>query len=101
MIFLNFEIIVLEVDIEVVYNIILKIIYFVFFIIFLIGVMIWFEIDVLKGVMMVVVGIIILFLIDKVMFFEEVMKSVFDGMKLMLYVLVIVVMFFVLKNVND
>lgn len=63
--------------------------------------MIWFEIDVLKGVMMVVVGIIILFLIDKVMFFEEVMKSVFDGMKLMLYVLVIVVMFFVLKNVND
>lgn len=97
----NSETIALEVDTEVAHGTRPKIMHFAFPIILLIGATIWFEIDALKGVMTAVAGTIALFLIDKVMSFEEAMKSVFDGMKLMLYALAIVVMSFVLKNVND
>lgn len=78
-----------------------KIMHFVLPILVLIIATIAFDIDALKGVMTAVAFTIILFFFDKVMSFETAMKSVFEGMKLMLYALAIVVMSFVLKNVND
>ena len=41
------------------------------------------------------------FLFDKVLSFSEAMDSVFEGFKTMIYALAIIIMSFVLKNLND
>lgn len=97
----NSETIALEVDTDRRSRPSPKMIHFALPILLLIGATVWFEIDALKGVMTAVAGTVLLYMIDTVMSFEEAMKSLFDGMKLMLYALAIVVMSFVLKYVND
>lgn len=97
----NSDTIALEVEVASAGNRPPKIIHFIVPILVLIIATIAFGIDALKGVMTAVAFTILLFLFDKVMSFETAMKSVFEGMKLMLYALAIVVMSFVLKNVND
>ena len=78
-----------------------KLFHFVLPILVLIAATIFFEIDALKGVMTAIVFTILLYLGGKVMNFSSAMDSIFDGFKTMLYALAIIVMSFVLKNVND
>ncbi len=78
-----------------------KLSHFALPILVLIAATIFFDIDALKGVIKAVVFTIILYLTGRVMNFKATMDSVFDGFKTMLYALAIIVMSFVLKNVND
>ena len=75
--------------------------YFLLPILVLIGATIWFNIDALKGVMVAVVFTIAFYLIRGLMNLETAMECVFSGFKTMLYALAIIVMSFVLKEVND
>jgi len=75
--------------------------YFLLPIIVLIGATIFFEIDALKGVMTSIVFTATYFIVAKVMDFKQTMQCAFDGFKTMIYALSIIVMSFVLKNVND
>ncbi|MEM8899641.1 MAG: Na+/H+ antiporter NhaC family protein [Bacteroidota bacterium] len=74
---------------------------FVLPILVLIGATIFFDIDALKGVMVATVFTVALYIWRKIMNFSEAMEYVFDGFKHMLYALAIIVMSFVLKEVND
>ncbi len=62
---------------------------------------VYFDIDALKGVMTSIVFTLLLYTLGKVMNFRAAMDSVFSGFQLMLYALAIIVMSFVLKDVND
>ncbi len=78
-----------------------KLSHFALPILVLIAATIFFDIDALKGVMTTIAFTIILYLAAKVMDFQTAIDSVFNGFKTMLYALAIIVMSFVLKNVND
>ncbi|QLE00718.1 sodium:proton antiporter [Galbibacter sp. BG1] len=78
-----------------------KLSYFILPILILIAATIAFEIDALKGVIAAIAFTVVYFSFEKVMTISEAMKGVFTGFKTMLYALAIVVMSFVLKNVND
>ncbi|MEM6378789.1 MAG: Na+/H+ antiporter NhaC family protein [Bacteroidota bacterium] len=78
-----------------------KIMHFVLPILVLIGATVFFEIDALKGVMTAIAFTIVYFLFQRVLSFNETLVGVFDGFKTMIYALAIVVMSFVLKDVND
>ena len=78
-----------------------KLTHFVLPILILIAATIFFDIDALKGIMTAIVFTVIYFIVQKVMDFTAAMTGVFDGFKTMLYALAIVVMSFVLKEVND
>jgi len=78
-----------------------KLAHFILPIITLIGATIFFEIDALKGVMTAIIFTIAYFLFDKVLTFTQAMDSIFDGFKTMIYALAIIIMSFVLKDVND
>lgn len=67
----------------------------------LIGGTIYFEIDALKGIMLSIVFTLAYFVGSGVMNFKQAMDSVFSGFQLMLYALAIIVLSFVLKDVND
>lgn len=60
-----------------------------------------FGIDALKGVIAALVFTVIYFMQQEVSGFTESMEGIFKGFKTMLYALAIVVMSFVLKDVND
>ncbi|MEM9936482.1 MAG: Na+/H+ antiporter NhaC family protein [Bacteroidota bacterium] len=70
-------------------------------ILLLISATIFFDTDALKGVMIATVFTVALYIWQKIMTFSEAMEHVFDGFKQMLYALAIIVMSFVLKEVND
>jgi len=78
-----------------------KLIHFVLPILILIGATIFFEIDALKGIITAILFTVVFYLIQKVMSFAKAMNGIFEGFKTMLYALAIVVMSFVLKDVND
>ncbi|GAA4820027.1 Na+/H+ antiporter NhaC family protein [Algivirga pacifica] len=78
-----------------------KLLHFILPILVLIGATIAFGIDAQKGVMTAITFTIFYYLIDKVMDFSTALKSVFDGFKTMLYALAIIIMSFVLKEVNE
>lgn len=78
-----------------------QLIHFLLPILVLIGATVIFDIDALKGVMTAIVFTVLFYVLGKVMSFSSSMNSVFDGFKTMLYALAIVVMSFVLKEVND
>jgi len=78
-----------------------KLTYFILPVLILIIATIFFEIDALKGVMTAIIFTITYFLWDKVLSFTQAMDSVFDGFKTMIYALAIIIMSFVLKEVND
>lgn len=75
--------------------------YFILPILVLIAATIWFDVDALKGVMVAVVFTVIYYLSRGLMKLEAAMENVFSGFKTMLYALGIIVMSFVLKEVND
>ena len=78
-----------------------KLIDFLLPILVLIGATIFFDIDALKGVI-TAVGVTILFYGWRgIMPFAKAMDGVFQGFKTMLYALAIIIMSFVLKEVND
>lgn len=78
-----------------------KLSYFVAPILVLIGATIFFDIDALKGVIAAIVFTVVYFALSKVMSFSQAMDGIFKGFKTMLYALAIVIMSFVLKDVND
>lgn len=78
-----------------------KIMHFVLPILVLIGATVFFEIDALKGVISAVVFTVVYFFFQRIMSFDQSLTGVFEGFKTMIYALAIVVMSFVLKDVND
>lgn len=78
-----------------------KLSYFVLPILVLIGTTVFFNIDALKGIVFTLIFTVLFFTVRRVMTFTQAMEGVFDGFKTMLYALAIVVMSFVLKEVND
>ncbi|AWX45559.1 uncharacterized protein HME9304_02580 [Flagellimonas maritima] len=78
-----------------------KLSFFVFPIIVLISATVFFDIDALKGVISAIVFTVIFYAFQKIMSFTQAMQGIFTGFKTMFYALAIVVMSFVLKDVND
>ncbi|MEM6633750.1 MAG: Na+/H+ antiporter NhaC family protein [Bacteroidota bacterium] len=78
-----------------------KIAHFVLPITVLIGATIFFEIDALKGIMVAICATVVYYVFQRVLSFTQAVEGIFEGFKTMLYALAIVVMSFVLKDVND
>lgn len=78
-----------------------KLSHFAFPLLALIGATVYFEINALKGVIFAVIFTILFYLQQGIMNLSTAMEGVFKGFKSMLYALAIVVMSFVLKEVNE
>ena len=78
-----------------------KVIYFLLPIIVLLAATIYFNIDALKGVMIGVAFTFIYYLILKIGTFRQLSETVFTGFNSMVYALAILMMSYVLKDVND
>lgn len=78
-----------------------KVIYFLMPIIVLLIATIYFDIDALKGVMIAVAFTFIYYLVIKLGTFRQLSESMFGGFGSMLYALAILMMSYVLKDVND
>jgi Na+/H+ antiporter NhaC len=61
----------------------------------------YFDVDALKGVVIAIVVAIIMYLVQKVMSMNEIFDTIFEGFKTMVFPLGIVVVSFMLKEVND
>jgi Na+/H+ antiporter NhaC len=75
--------------------------YFILPISVLIGATIAFGIDALKGVLVAVVFTVIYYRLKKVITFDEASQEIFGGFKTMLYALAVIIMSFVMKDIND
>jgi len=75
--------------------------HFILPILVLVSATIFFEIDALKGIISAIFFTVVFYLFQKVMSFTEAIDGIFEGFKTMIYALAIVVMSFVLKDVND
>jgi Na+/H+ antiporter NhaC len=62
---------------------------------------IWFDIDALKGVMIAVAFTFIYYLVIRLGTFKQLSETVFMGFNSMVYALAILMMSYVLKDVND
>jgi len=78
-----------------------KIIYFVLPIAVLLAATIFFDIDALKGVMVAVAFTFIYYLLIKLGTFQQLSETMFGGFNSMIYALAILMMSYVLKDVND
>ena len=78
-----------------------KVIYFLLPIIVLLAATILFNIDALKGVMVAVAFTFIYYLVIKLGTFSQLSETMFGGFSSMLYALAILMMSYVLKDVND
>ena len=78
-----------------------KVIYFLLPIVVLLIATIYFDIDALKGVMVAVVFTFIYYLVIKLGSFQQLSETVFGGFNSMVYALAILMMSYVLKDVND
>jgi tetracycline resistance efflux pump len=78
-----------------------KVIYFLLPIIILLIATIFFDIDALKGVMVAVVFTFVYYLVIKLGTFRQLSETVFGGFNSMIYALAILMMSYVLKDVND
>lgn len=78
-----------------------KIIYFLLPIVVLLAATIFFDIDALKGVMVAVAFTFVYYLIIKVGTFRQLSETLFGGFNSMIYALAILMMSYVLKDVND
>ncbi|TCJ25053.1 sodium:proton antiporter [Halomonas sp. GDM18] len=67
----------------------------------LIGASAWFEIDLLKGVIVATLFTILLYLAQRLVSFSSLMDAVMDGFRTMMLPLAIVAVGFVLREVND
>jgi tetracycline resistance efflux pump len=78
-----------------------KIIYFLLPIVVLLTATIFFDIDALKGVMIAVAFTFLYYMIIKLGTFTQLSETVFGGFNSMVYALAILMMSYVLKDVND
>ena len=78
-----------------------KVIYFLLPVILLMGATIYFDIDALKGVMIAVAFTFLYYLVIRVGSFRQLSETVFSGFNSMVYALAILMMSYVLKDVND
>lgn len=78
-----------------------KIIYFLLPILVLLAATLYFEIDALKGVMIAVAFTFLYYLLIKLGTFTQLSETVFGGFNSMVYALAILMMSYVLKDVND
>lgn len=78
-----------------------RLLHFILPIAVLITATVLFEIDALKGIITALVFTVIYYMQQKVARFTQSIEGIFKGFKTMLYALAIVVMSFVLKEVND
>lgn len=78
-----------------------KVIYFLLPMIVALAATIYFDIDALKGVMIAVAFTFIYYLIIKLGTFQQLSETVFNGFNSMVYALAILMMSYVLKDVND
>jgi len=78
-----------------------KVMYFLLPIIVLLAATIFFDIDALKGVMVAVAFTFIYYLVIKLGTFSQLSETMFGGFGSMLYALAILMMSYVLKDVND
>ena len=78
-----------------------KVIYFLLPILVLLAATIYFDIDALKGVMIAVVFTFLYYMIIKVGNFKQLSETVFTGFNSMVFALAILMMSYVLKDVND
>ncbi|HRH48274.1 MAG TPA: Na+/H+ antiporter NhaC family protein [Panacibacter sp.] len=78
-----------------------KVIYFVLPMVVALAATIYFDIDALKGVMIAVAFTFIYYLIIKLGTFQQLSETVFSGFNSMVYALAILMMSYVLKDVND
>lgn len=78
-----------------------KVIYFLLPIVVLLAATIFFNIDALKGVMIAVTFTFLYYIIIRLGSFRQLSETVFSGFNSMIYALAILVMSYVLKDVND
>ena len=78
-----------------------KLIYFLLPVIILLAATIWFDIDALKGVMIAVTFTFLYYLVIKLGTFRQLSETIFSGFNSMVYALAILVMSYILKDVND
>jgi len=78
-----------------------KLIYFLLPIVVLLAATILFDIDALKGVMVAVAFTFIYYMVIKVGTFQQLSETMFGGFNSMIYALAILMMSYVLKDVND
>ncbi|MDR3713945.1 MAG: Na+/H+ antiporter NhaC family protein [Puia sp.] len=78
-----------------------KVIYFLLPIIVLLAATLYFNIDALKGVMIAVTFTFLYYIVIKLGSFRQLSETVFSGFNSMVYALAILVMSYVLKDVND
>ena len=78
-----------------------KVIYFLLPVLVLLAATIYFDIDALKGVMIAVVFTFLYYFIIKLGTFQQLSETVFSGFNSMVFALAILMMSYVLKDVND
>lgn len=78
-----------------------KLIYFLLPVVILLAATIFFDIDALKGVMIAVTFTFLYYLVIRLGSFRQLSETVFSGFNSMIYALAILVMSYVLKDVND
>lgn len=62
---------------------------------------VYYEIDLLRGVMLTVAATVVLYYVQGLLSFEKQMEGLFEGFKVMLYPLSTVIAGFLLKDIND
>lgn len=62
---------------------------------------VYYEIDLLRGVMLTIAATVVLYYVQGLLSFEQQMEGLFEGFKVMLYPLSTVIAGFLLKDVND
>jgi Na+/H+ antiporter NhaC len=75
--------------------------HFLFPLIVLIGSTVWFDIDALKGIITCLVFTIVYFAWQKILSLAALLDGVFEGFKTMIHALAIIMISFVLKDIND
>ncbi|HWB26406.1 MAG TPA: Na+/H+ antiporter NhaC family protein [Chitinophagaceae bacterium] len=78
-----------------------KVIYFLLPVIVLLAATLFFDIDALKGVMVAVAFTFIYYMLIKLGTFQQLSETMFSGFNSMIYALAILMMSYVLKDVND
>ena len=78
-----------------------KVIYFILPVVVLLAATIYFDIDALKGVMIAVTFTFLYYILIKLGTFRQLSETIFSGFNSMVYALAILMMSYVLKDVND
>ncbi len=74
---------------------------FAFPMVLLVAATVWYEVDLLRGVLLTLIITVAIYYLQGLMAFDRQMDAIFDGFKVMLYPLSTVVAGFLLKDIND